>query len=201
MKVTRIATQVKDKNRYSIYVDDSFAFGISESGLLKAGLRLGQELTAEELADYKKDAAADKLYNQVLALLMGRPRSEWELKTYLKRKQIPEEEIDPLLGELRQKGYVDDEDFARRWVENRRLLKTISQRKLQLELKQKRVNDDIIRIVMAEDETRDIDVLREEVQRKRKQTRYQDNDKLMQYLARQGYRYEDIKTVLAGNNG
>ncbi len=201
MKVTRIAAQVKDKNRYSIYVDDSFAFGISESGLLKAGLRLEQELTAEELADYKKDAADDKLYNQVLALLMRRPRSEWELKTYLKRKQIPEEEIDPLLGELRQKGYVDDEDFARRWVENRRLLKTISQRKLQLELKQKRVSDDIIRSVMAEDETRDIDVLREEVQKKRKQTRYQDNDKLMQYLARQGYRYEDIKAALAGDTG
>lgn len=201
MKVTRIVAQVKDKSRYSIYVDDSFVFGISESGLLKAGIQIGLELTDEELVAYKKDAAADKLYNQVLALLLRRPRSEWELQTYLKRKYVPQEEADVLLSELRQKGYVNDEEFARRWVEFRRLLKTISRRKLQLELKQKRISDDIIGKVLADDVTQDIDVLREEVQKKRKQTRYQDDDKLMQYLARQGYRYEDIKAVLAGDAG
>lgn len=34
------------------------------------------------------------------------------------------------------------------------------------------------------------------ITRKRRQIKYQDNDKLMQYLARQGYGYGDIKTAL-----
>ncbi|MCX6725611.1 MAG: RecX family transcriptional regulator, partial [Candidatus Saccharibacteria bacterium] len=72
----------------------------------------------------------------------------------------------------------------------------ISQRKLSLELRAKRVSDEIIRQVISEDETSEADVLADLISRKRKQSRYQDDLKLMQYLARQGYNYGDIKAGL-----
>lgn len=201
MKITKIEQQIKAKGRYSVFVDDKFAFGISELGLINSGLKIGQELSDAGLEDLKAEAKADKLYNQTLSLIMRRPRSRWEIETYLKKKSADEQVSGQILNTLTEKGFVDDVDFARRWVENRRLLKSISKRKLELELLQKRVNDAVIKQVLAEDETEEIEVLKKEIEKKRQQTRYQDETKLMQYLARQGYGYGDIKQALSELSG
>ncbi len=55
-----------------------------------------------------------------------------------------------------------------------------------------------IKAALEADETDEFDVLLQEVEKKRRQSRYSDDLKLMQYLARQGYRYDDIKRALAG---
>lgn len=199
MKVTKIEAQVKRRGRYSIFVDDKFTFGISELGLIDSGIKVGLELTQEELDRLKDSAKTDKIYNQVLSLIMRRPRSQWEIEDYLRRKGHEPPMIEAILNKLSVKSFINDEDFARRWVESRRLLKNISKRKLIVELKQKRIPDDIIQIVLAEDETDEVEVIRAEIAKKRRSSRYQDQTKLMQYLARQGYRYDDIKTALAGD--
>lgn len=196
MKVTKIEQQVKSKDRYSVFVDDKFAFGLSELGLINSGLKIGQELTKEELENLKDDAKLDKLYNQVLALIVRRPRSQWEIENYLKQKAVKEDTAQELVKKLESRGYIDDLDFARRWVNNRRLLKNISKRKLDIELRQKRVSSTIIKQIIGEDETSELEVLKREIVVKRKQSRYQDEQKLMQYLARQGYGYGDIKQAL-----
>lgn len=200
MKVTAIKKQIKSAGRYSIYIDDKFSFGLSEMGLINSGIRIGLELNETQIENYKSDSDIDKIYTRMLDLVMRRPRSEWELRNYLKRKQQSQENIEKLLNMLSNNGFVNDYDFARRWVESRRLLKSSSKRKLQLELKQKRISDDIISQVLAEDETDEFEVLTQLVQKKRGQTRYQDNTKLMQYLARQGFRYDDITQALNANN-
>lgn len=201
MKITRIDAQVKNKGRYSVFVDDKFAFGLSELSLLNSGLRIGQELNLEELDALKAGSDFDKLYDRTLDLIMRRPRSEWEISDYLKRKKVENETAAEIMSKLRDKGFINDLDFATRWVGNRRLLKSISRRKLELELRQKRVADSIVRQVLENDETDEYEVLLAEVTKKRRQSKYQDNDKLMQYLARQGYGYNDIKRALADDAG
>ncbi len=196
MKVTAIKRQVKRTDRYSIYIDDKYSFSLSENELLNAGLKINQEFTETELNSLKEKAILDKAYDRALNLISRRPRSEWELRDYLKRKDYDEETTDQTIDRLRKRGYVNDKEFAQRWIENRRLLKATSKRRLRQELKQKRVADEIIDEALAEDETDEREVLRELVGRKRKQTKYQDNLKLMQYLSRQGYNYDDIKNVL-----
>jgi regulatory protein len=101
-----------------------------------------------------------------------------------------------ILEKLELLGFVNDEAFARSWVENRRLLKHVSKRRLIQEMRQKRIGDNIIEAVLAEDETDELTTLRALVARKRQQSRYQDKLKLMQYLARQGFSYDDIQQVL-----
>lgn len=196
MKITDIKQQVKRSDRYSIYIDGKYTCSFSEGELLKLGLHIGKQLSSGELDALKNDAVRDKAKTRALDLISRRPRSQWELEDYLKRKDYGEEVVGITLDALGGLGYVNDLDFARRWVENRRLLKATSKRRLRQELKQKRVSDDIIDQVLSEDETDERDVLKELVARKRKQTKYQDNLKLMQYLSRQGYNYDDIKSVL-----
>jgi regulatory protein len=199
MRITDIKQQVKRADRYSIYIDGRYLFSLSESELLALGLRIGLEFDETELADLQQKAVIDKGYDRALNLIMRRPRSVWELREYLKRKDYSEEHSETILNMLSKHGYVDDRDFAKRWVESRRLLKSTSQRQLTQELRQKRVPDDIISQTLAADETDERAVLRELVAKKRSQTRYQDTQKLMQYLMRQGYNYDDIKIVLSEN--
>ncbi len=196
MKITAIKQQVKRADRYSVYIDDVYSFALSDSELLRLGIYSGQELSVTDLAGLKDNSVRDKARSQALNQLARRQRSEWELRDYLKRKEHPPEVIDFVISWLAEYGYVDDTKFAAAWVANRRLLKPISTRRLRQELQQKRVPSEVIDQVLAEDQTDEHKVLRNLIERKRRQTKYQDNLKLLQYLARQGFSYEGIKSAL-----
>lgn len=199
MKITGIKQQVKRADRYSIYIDEKYVCSFSEQELLNLGLRIGQELAAHELQELKNNAIKDKAYDRSLNLVSRRPRSEWELRDYLKRKEYEPEIVDSTIERLKDRGYVDDRDFARRWVDSRRLLKPTSKRRLVQELRQKRVSTEAISEVMAGDETDERQILRTLVEKKR--ARYPDTVKFMQYLSRQGYSCDDIKAVLSEDVG
>lgn len=196
MKITDIKQQVKRQDRYSIYIDEKYAFSFSENELLTLSLRVGQEFNADELEKLKKTAIEDKAYTRSLDLLARRQRSEWEIRDYLKRKDYDQAVIEKIVNRLSKVGYIDDVKFATAWVDSRRLLKSTSKRKLQMELRQKRIADDIITQILADDQTDERAVLKDLVAKKRSQSRYQDDQKLMAYLMRQGFNYDDVKDVI-----
>ncbi|HSW74795.1 MAG TPA: RecX family transcriptional regulator [Candidatus Saccharimonadales bacterium] len=193
-KITDIKQQLKRPDRYSIYIDGVFAFGLSEAGLLQGGLAVGQAFDEQKFKALQESAQADKVYGNALRYVVMRPRSEWELRTYLQRKKVDEPLVRPIVERLTDLNLLGDRAFAETWVANRRLLKPTSRRKLVLELKQKHVADTIINEVLAEDDTPEQDVLQQIIVKKR--AKYADNVKFMQYLARQGFGYDDIKRAL-----
>ncbi len=196
MTITAIQQQVRSQSRYSIFVDGRYAFSLSADALLEQGLHPGQQLDDAELKHLKKLSADDKAYGLALAYVARRMCSRHELADYFRRKQYEDALGQQILERLERLGLVDDQAFAEAWVRNRRLLKPVSRRRLVQELRQKRVANDIIEHVLATDEADEPTVLQELIARKRKQTRYQDDLKLMQYLARQGFGYDDIKSAL-----
>jgi regulatory protein len=196
MNITAITQQGRLKNRYSIYIDGVYSFSLSADALLVAKLYIGQELAIPEIEKYKKLSTDDKAYNLALAHVLRRMRSSHEFDEYCKDKGYDNALSQRIRGRLERLGLIDDEKFAEAWIRNRRLLRPMSKRRLTLELKQKRVPEDIIERAITEDESDDRSVLRELIRRRRKQSKYQDELKLMQYLARQGFSYEDIRTEL-----
>lgn len=196
MKITAIKQQVKDADRFSIYIDDKYSLSLNGGQLLDSKIIIGQELSIEEIKSLEQKSQEGKAYAKILNMLSIRMRSKWEIYDYLNRKKYSEQTILKILNMLSKKGYINDEDFARRWIENRRLLKSVSKRKLTQELKQKHIADDIVRQVLLTDHTHDQQVLKKLILQKQKQQRYQDNLKLMRYLAGQGFNYGDIKQVL-----
>lgn len=194
MKITAIKQQIKRPDRYSIYVDGSFAFGLSEQGLLDCGIALGQEIDTPRLEALNSTAAADKAYGNALRYVVMRPRSTWEMQSYLNRKKVEEPVALRIMQKLQELDLLDDQAFAESWVANRRLLKSTSKRRLRQELQQKRVPEAVIDRVLREDEADERAVLSELVAKKH--ARYPDRQKFMQYLARQGFGFDDIKAVL-----
>lgn len=196
MKITSIQQQQKQTNRYSIFVDGTYRLSLSDLGLLESGIRVGQELDEKSIANLAKKAEIDSFYSRVLNYIAIRPRSKWEVEIYLKRKKYPSDISQKILQKLIDKKLIDDKKFAQSWINNRRLLKPVSKRRLISELRAKRVSNDQISEALNMDETSEPEVLKQLIQQKRKITRYRDDKKLMQYLARQGFNYEDIRQAL-----
>lgn len=202
MKITKIVQQEKQKDRYSVFVDGKYAFSFSEGALLESKLAIGQKLDKEALKQWKQVSADDKIYNQALRYAAMRLRSIWEMEQYLRRKQASPALTEKILNKLSNIGLLNDKTFARAWVANRRLLRPTSKRKLQQELRAKRVADEVTEAVLADEATGDdLAALREIVAKKRDLPKYKaDPLKLMNYLARQGFSYGDIKDVLGNGD-
>lgn len=215
MKITDISLQARDKNRVNISVDGKYRFSLDVFQVGELGVKIGKEYTDDELTALETESQYGKLYMRALEYTMLRPHSAREIRDYLWRKTRETKYRDKKTGELKskagvsqaltdrvferltEKGYIDDEKFARYWVENRNQTKGTSQRKLAAELQAKGIDRSIIERHLAETERNDSDELMKIIAKKRRQ--YPDDQKFMQYLARQGFRYDDIKAALSND--
>lgn len=196
MKVTRIVEQTKYRGRYAIFVDGAYAFSLSETVLLESGLTLGSELSATELAKWRRRSAEGKQQDRALRYVLMRPRSTGEVRVYLRQKGTPPGLVEQILNKLSKAGLLDDEAFAKSFVESRRLRPT-SRLKLQQHLRAKHLGDEIIEQALDAERSTDQEALRVLIAKKMHLLRFrQSPQKLMQYLARQGFGYDDIKTAL-----
>lgn len=196
MKITKISQQVKRVNRYSVYVDEKYSFSLSETALLESGISSGRELTDSELIAFKQLSQDDKIYGQALRYIAMRSHTTWEMQSYMERKGAPPALIEEIVTKLTDLGLLDDLKYAKSFANDRRLLRSSSKRKITADLRAKRVSDSVIREAIGSDPDEERDALAAMIVRKRRQTKYQDDQKLMQYLARQGYGYDDIKRAL-----
>ena len=198
MKITAIKAQVKNPNRVSVYVDEAYSFSLSHTQLLEQKIHSGLELDTQRLAELKRLSDIGKAYERALLFATLRPRSIKEMYDYARRKKWDNVDAKIVIDKLIAKNYVNDQLFAKSWVENRKLTKSVSLRQLRLELKQKGIADEIASKAMATYD--DQSPLRELIVKKRRLSRFaSDDQKLMQYLARQGFGFDDIKKALAPN--
>lgn len=197
MKITSIKAQVKNPERVSVFVDGTFTFSLSYTQLLEAKIHTGIEIDQARLATLRHQSDFGKAFERALNYVLLRPRSTRELQDYARRKKWTPEDANAIIEKLQTMHYLDDRNFARAWVEQRKLGAKTSQRKLRLELKQKGVADTIIAEVLEQVGFRDDEALNHLIAKKRRLPRYaHDDQKLTQYLVRQGFSYDDVKIAL-----
>lgn len=199
MIITSIRQQQKRTKRYSIFVDGSYAFSLSEPALLSSKITRGQEVNQEQFRELTLLASGDTLYNQVCRYVTLRLRTAWEVSQYLQRKQASPALITEILNKLSNVDLINDARYVQAYIHDRQLARPTSRRKISFELRKKHVADEIIEAVLGGDTT-DQTALTALISRKRQQSRYQDDLKLMQYLSRQGFHYGDIKEALANSD-
>jgi regulatory protein len=189
-KVTALKYQKKNRNRVSVYLDGRFAFGLPD--IVAAKLKTGQHLSDADIERLQREGSAEAAYNRTLDYLSYRPRSRTEIVTYLQKRGISEEEIETVVARLETAGLLDDEAFARFWVENRERFRPRGLRALRYELRNKGVSDQIIEQALV-----DVDVsdsAYRSASRKARQLEQADQQtfyrKLVEYLVRRGFDYE-----------
>lgn len=215
--ITDIKEAVRDQDRLNIYIDGKFFCSLALSQVVDLKLKIGRVLTDEELVELKRASEFGKLYQRALEYALLRPHSQKELRDYLKKKTLSRtirvknkktgeyqaklkegfdaSLVEPVLARLIERGYVDDERFARLWIENRSVRKGVSQKKLRLELQAKGVAQDIIENCLSEGIRNEQEELAKVIAKKAK--KYPNEQKLIQYLLRQGFNYSDILDALS----
>lgn len=211
LKVTAISIQKRDKDRVNVSVNGKYRLSLDVFQLVDLGIKVGKEYTEDELVELENESQFGKLYMRALEYCLMRPHSQRELKDYLYRKtrdtRTKEGTIkkgvsvaltERVFNRLQEKNYINDEKFAAYWIENRNLRKGSSKRKLSAELSAKGVDRKIIDRLLAETDREDKTELQKIIDKKR--SRYDDVQKFMSYLARQGFSYDDIKSALNNND-
>jgi regulatory protein len=87
---------------------------------------------------------------ECLRLLTLAPRTRAQLATALRKKGIPDEAANEVLGRLEDVGLIDDAAFARAWVESRHYSRGLAGRALSAELKTRGVAAEEIRAAIDE---------------------------------------------------
>mgnify|MGYP000194439395 CR=1 FL=1 len=146
--ITALRFQKHNQNRVSVYIDGQFAFGLA--AIEAARLRVGQELSDEDVARLKERDEVERSHERALNFLSYRPRSTTEVRRNLRRKNVADEIIEEVIERLERAGLLDDVEFARYWVENRMQFKPRGVRALRHELRQRGVSDAVIAEVLQD---------------------------------------------------
>lgn len=117
--ITKIAQQKRKKDRYSIYLDDKYAFSVEEDVLVRNQLTKGTSLTAEEIETINEKDEYHRAYLQAINYLSYRMRSIKEMEQYLNKKEVYPGWIEQIIVKLIDEKLLDDRQFAESYVRDR----------------------------------------------------------------------------------
>lgn len=212
MKITQVEPQKKNNKRFNIFVDGVFGFGADEDTVVKFRLVPGKEISKEELEKILLETEIGKLMGKMYNLFSFRQRSEKEVRDYLRnlnfkkklkdQEQISEVITESLIQNLKNKGLLNDEAFARVWLESRRRSKKKGMNLIKMELYQKGVGREIIEEVISSQESAvsEEDLAKEALEKKarvwKNLEKAEFKKKATEFLVRRGFDYSTAKDVV-----
>lgn len=129
-------------NKYKIILDSEELI-LYDDVIVKNSILLKKNLTREEIDKLINDNIFYEGYYKAIAYIKIRMRSIKEISDYL-RKYISENLIDEIIDILKSQGYLNDDDFARCFINDSINLKMIGPNKIIYELEKLGINENII---------------------------------------------------------
>ncbi len=197
--ISSISVQKKNKERYSIFVDEEFLVGVSEQTLLNFNLAKGDTLTHAKLREIEREEGRFKVKSYLMKRLGSRDHSRKELFTKAIRKEYPKNIIESVLDELEEKGYLDEQRFVENFVKDKSHLNKWGPNKIKAHLYKKGISGNLaeqnIQKVFEDKNLKEL-FLHLVLKRKRRFLREEDpykrKKKVIDHLARKGYRPSSI---------
>ena len=197
MTVTKI--EAVTKTRYKVYVDEQFAFVLYKGELSRYHVAVDEEITEETYQEIENEVVLKRAKLRALHLLNDMGRTEVQLRQKLKQNDYKDEIVEKAIQYVKSFGYINDSEYARSFILNRKDKK--SRKELYMQLSQKGIASDILDQIF--EECYDSDTAREAILSIMKKKRYnpdgatrQETQKILAYLTRKGFNYEDIRQVL-----
>ncbi len=150
MIITKIELQKKKKNRYSIFLDGIFAFGISDFDAFRFHLKEGNTITEEELERIRNDVLLQDAKQYALKLLDRKEYTEAGIKAKLTEHGCDRICIDLTVQFLKDYRYIDDEEYAKRYITSALWSGKSGMRKIEYDLSRKGISRCIIENVVQD---------------------------------------------------
>ena len=192
-------------------LDGEYIATVNADYWFTCGIKSGSEVTPEQLEELLTESARRKMMNKALDLLSLRDYSRRELSDKLVTKAWEKkEQKDMDLGSLKQQasdicdrleelGLLNEERFARSYVDELIRRKHLSKSGLKTALIQKGVQRDIIETVLEEVDVDPVEQIRELLATKFKNRDLSDEKqktRTVNALLRLGYRYNEIHAAM-----
>lgn len=197
-----IVTKVEpvSKNRYKVEVDGEFAFVLYRRELSHYQIREECEVSEESFEQIKKEVIIKRAKLRAMHLLNDMDRTETQLRTKLRQSCYTEDVVEAALAYVKSFGYIDDLDYAKRYIQNRQNQK--SKRELCAQLVGKGIERELIELAMEEcypGEDDEIEAIRRLAAKRKYHFRdatREEQQKQMAYFMRKGFSYENIRRAL-----
>ncbi len=199
-EITKIETQKKNNARVSIFIDGEFSFGIYYNTLIKFDLIVGLELTDKEIEEIIIDDEYVKCFNSALNYISYQERTIKEVKNKLVSKEYLNLTINKAIEELLKLNYLNDFEYAKRYIELK--VKKMGTQKIKYLLIEKGIDEKIFDFLLmnySEDQQYEIALLlaskkNDQYDNISYQKRY---SRLSGLLNRKGYSYSIVNRVLS----
>lgn len=206
MRITKIESQKKNRQRKNIYADGTFAVGVSDETLMRAGLRAGDEISKERIETLIRMEEESSAKRVALRFLARRPRTVKEIRDKLRTKEFSDREITLTIDSLKNAGLLNDAEFARMYVRDALSVKGVGKmllrRKLLLLGVDKETTDKTLSAAFkdVDEESEALDAGRKFLGKSMATNRPDDPQRVQQriaaFLARRGFNWDTIGTVV-----
>ncbi len=199
--ITILKIVQQDAHHFLLQLSNGEEIIVHEDILVRYRLLTGKEIDSNLLLELGIEGEIHKGHTQALNYISYRPRAILEVRQYLIRKQITEERTNNIIDRLLDQGYLNDREFAQKWVANRQLLKPKGKYVLQSELKEKGIASDIIREVLstidqASQKEQALEIARKKLRQWSGKDWLEVRPKVMRFLSYKGYEMDIIHKVI-----
>lgn len=197
MTVTKI--EPLSKTRYKVYLDGQFAFTLYKGELSRYHIA-EESVIEDDIYDSLRLIVIKRAKLRAMHLLSDMGRTESQLRTKLKQGGYEEDAVEAAIRYVKSFGYINDMEYARSFIDGRKDRK--SKKELYAALLQKGVPAEIVEQVFEEadygekDSRQAIEALMRKKSYNPETADVKEKQKMMGYLMRKGFSYQDVRNVL-----
>lgn len=194
MKIEKIK---KNGSKYKIVLDNGNVINTYEEVILNNGLLYHKFISDDLMDKIAIDTNYYRSYHKALDLINKKQRSEEEIKAYLKKNNIEENDIDLIVSNLKGIGLIDDRKFAISYTNDKinlsndgpgKIRKFLENNKIEEEYIYEAINNIDKDIVYAKIDK----LINKKVKLNNKYSNSLLKQKILYYLINLGYSREDI---------
>ncbi|MDY6226418.1 MAG: recombination regulator RecX [Clostridium sp.] len=199
--ITKIEVQKRNKDRSNVYIDNDYAFSLSNELVYKEGLKVNEKIDIERIKTIAKEDNYIKCKTTALRIVEKSYKSEKELVDKLILKGYDNESINKTINVLKEYNFINDENYVKMYVKDK--LKQVGKKKIKYDLAKKGISDKII-----DEEIYNIDseyekntaynlaIKKYNTIAKREADRFKLSQKLYRFLLSKGYSYDIVSSVV-----
>lgn len=200
MIITEIRKQQKGTGKYNVFIDWEYAFALSLQDIEYFKIKEGYTIPEETYEFIQKNLVYIKAQDTALYYIGYKMRTEQEVRKKLSNKEFSDTVVDDIMTFLNKYRYVDDKEYAEKYVKDRKRSNPRSVTVLKQELQNKGIAEEICLEALEEEEVDEKQGVSYWIQKKTKGgTVPVDEKKKMQlynFLQRKGYHYSLIKEAM-----
>lgn len=188
-----------DKKRRKICLENGECFALYCGEVRKYQIQEGEELAEELFDEILSQVLLKRAKERMLYLLKDSDKTEQQIREKLEQGFYPNSVIELVIAFAKQYHYIDDERFARNFIEVKE--KSLSRKEIEWKLARKGISREICRIIFEEREGHAQEEALERLIRKKignfSTITPEKRQKICAYLMRKGFSYEEIQRKVA----